>query len=94
MEMTACSSTPLPELSKTKGLLRRTGQGDDHGRHMDYIHYNPMKHGLVCCPQAWPNSSIAQGMRQGAYAADWMCLRDSGPARAVNFGDVEGRAGV
>ena len=61
---------------------------------MDYIHYNPMKHGLVCCPQAWPNSSIAQGMRQGAYAADWMCLRDSGPARAANFGDVEGRAGV
>jgi putative transposase len=26
----------------------------DHERHPDYIHYNPVKHGLVTCPHLWP----------------------------------------
>ncbi|MCH8992100.1 MAG: transposase [Acidobacteria bacterium] len=66
---------------------------DDYGRHMDYIHYNPVKHGLVRCPHAWPHSSFAKCVRQGAYAADWMCLCTGRPVKPPDFGDVEGRAG-
>lgn len=30
---------------------------EDWCRHVDYIHYNPVKHGLVDDPTAWPFSS-------------------------------------
>jgi len=30
----------------------------DFDRHFDYIHYNPVKHGLASCPHAWPASSF------------------------------------
>ena len=66
---------------------------DDYGRHMDYIHYNSVTPGLVRCPHAWPHSSFAKWVRQGAYAADWMCLCADRPAKPPDFGDVEGRAG-
>ena len=31
---------------------------DDLARHIDYIHFNPVKHGFVADPFAWPWSSI------------------------------------
>ncbi|WP_458789442.1 REP-associated tyrosine transposase [Adonisia turfae] len=31
---------------------------DDFARHVEYIHYNPVKHGLVQNPHDWPYSSI------------------------------------
>jgi putative transposase len=43
----------------------------DHGRHVDYIHYNPVKHGLVANPADWPHSSLHRFIRQGVLAADW-----------------------
>jgi putative transposase len=30
---------------------------EDFRRHLDYIHYNPVKHGLASAPVAWPHSS-------------------------------------
>jgi putative transposase len=45
----------------------------DLERHLDYIHYNPVKHGLVSCPHLWPHSSFMRWVRQGAYAANWCC---------------------
>ena len=27
---------------------------NDYERHVEYIHYNPVKHGLVRCPHEWP----------------------------------------
>jgi len=30
----------------------------DFETHMDYMHYNPVKHGLARCPHAWPYSSF------------------------------------
>ncbi len=30
---------------------------DDLRRHVDYIHYNPVKHGLAADPEAWPYST-------------------------------------
>ncbi len=43
----------------------------DWQRHMDYIHYNPVKHGLVKQPSDWPWSSFANAVKKGWYAADW-----------------------
>ncbi len=43
----------------------------DWGRHVDYIHYNPVKHGLVTRPTDWPYSSLHRFVRQGRIPADW-----------------------
>lgn len=43
----------------------------DSARHMDYIHFNPVKHGLVSSAIEWPYSSFHQYVRSGVYAPDW-----------------------
>ena len=43
----------------------------DWRRHMDYIHYNPVKHGYVENPGDWPHSSFRQAIKDGLYALDW-----------------------
>lgn len=45
--------------------------GDDLSRHIDYVHYNPVKHGLVRSPFQWEYSSIHKYRENGYYAADW-----------------------
>ena len=44
---------------------------NDWRRHMDYIHYNPVKHGYVRSVAEWPYSSFARCVAKGWYAADW-----------------------
>jgi putative transposase len=44
---------------------------DDMDRHMDYIHYNPVKHGLAATPAEWPHSSFMRLVRVGMYPLDW-----------------------
>jgi putative transposase len=39
----------------------------DYGQHFDYLHYNPVKHGLVDCPRAWPYSTFHRWVEQGVY---------------------------
>ena len=46
---------------------------DDYERHLDYIHYNPVKHGLASSPGSWPYSSFPQWVNKGVYAPDWGC---------------------
>jgi putative transposase len=43
----------------------------DFARHMDYIHFNPVKHGLVQKPGEWPYSTFGQCVRKGLYEAGW-----------------------
>ncbi|MBN1211986.1 MAG: transposase [candidate division Zixibacteria bacterium] len=43
----------------------------DMNRHIDYIHYNPVKHGMVKSPFAWPESSIHGYFKNGYYSHDW-----------------------
>jgi putative transposase len=45
----------------------------DRIRHLDYIHYNPVKHGYVNCPHAWPHSSFQRFVVWGHYEHDWCC---------------------
>lgn len=44
---------------------------DDLRRHVDYIHYNPVKHGVVKTPADWPYSSFRRAVARGDYPADW-----------------------
>jgi putative transposase len=47
----------------------------DFARHVDYIHYNPVKHGLATSPLAWRYSSFCRYVEAGAYAPDWGCCK-------------------
>jgi putative transposase len=44
---------------------------DDFARHIEYIHYNPVKHGYVASAAEWPHSSIHRYIRDGMVPADW-----------------------
>ena len=44
---------------------------NDFARHVDYIHYNPVKHGLAVTPQSWKWSSIHRYIHLGIMPADW-----------------------
>jgi putative transposase len=43
----------------------------DFQRHLDYIHYNPVKHGLVDSPAEWPFSTFHRFVQAGLYPANW-----------------------
>jgi len=43
----------------------------DFARHVDYIHYNPIKHGYVIRSVDWPYSSIHRYIRQSVLTPDW-----------------------
>jgi putative transposase len=43
----------------------------DYERHVDYIHYNPVKHGQVTRPADWPYSSFHRYVRGGIYTIEW-----------------------
>ena len=53
---------------------------DDYRRHIDYIHFNPVKHGYVKRAGDWPHSSFHRYVRDGRLPADWGLATDiSGP---------------
>lgn len=43
----------------------------DFERHVDYIHYNPVRHGHVTRVADWPHSSFQRYVKAGIYAPDW-----------------------
>jgi putative transposase len=43
----------------------------DLNNHTNYIHYNPVKHGLCQHPLDWPWSSFHRYMRNETYQANW-----------------------
>lgn len=55
---------------------------DEHDwmAHMDYLHYNPVKHGLVERVVDWPYSSFHRCVKRGWYAADWGASEPFAPA--------------
>ena len=55
----------------------------DYSAHMDYVHYNPVKHGLVARVSAWPYSSFHRCVEAGIYPADW----GGGPPIDAEFGE-------
>ncbi len=43
----------------------------DFEAHVDYIHYNPVKHGWARRAAEWPYSSFSRFVERGMYSADW-----------------------
>lgn len=44
---------------------------EDFINHMDYLHYNPVKHGLVERVADWQYSSFHRYVKNGVYPLDW-----------------------
>ena len=49
---------------------------EDMNRHVDYVHFNPVKHGLAGSPVDWPHSSFSEYYLQGLYQSDWGIVDD------------------
>ena len=56
----------------------------DLERHFDYIHYNPVKHGLVRHPGDYPHSSFGEYVRRGWYGPAW---KEGGVIEAPDYGE-------
>jgi putative transposase len=64
----------------------------DFGRHMDYIHFNPVKHGHATCPHAWPWSTFTRWVREGVYERDWYCVCQRRRKGAPDFTGLDATA--
>jgi putative transposase len=77
-------------IKRERGLWQRRFwehaiRDDAHlARHVDYIHYNPVKHGFVGRVRDWPYSSFHRYVAQDHLPADWG--RDLGEMRG-EFGE-------
>ncbi len=49
----------------------------DFQAYMDYVHFNPMKHGLVKTVADWPYSTFHRLVERGMYTRDWAGGADS-----------------
>ena len=54
---------------------------EDFAKHVDYIHYNPVKHGFVSSPLEWKHSSFHKFVRTGVLDVEW------GASDDMDFGD-------
>lgn len=57
----------------------------DLSRHIDYIHFNPVKHGLVQAPRDWAWSSFHRYVKMGYYDPDWGDMPEE--ARELKYGE-------
>jgi putative transposase len=44
---------------------------NDYATHVDYVHFNPVRHGLVGNVAAWPYLSFRNAVARGLYPAAW-----------------------
>ena len=81
------TSQAMPELSGSISLSRnlrresglwqrrfwehRIRDEQDYRQHLDYLHWNPVRHALVERVADWPWSSYHRLVREGVYPADW-----------------------
>lgn len=81
--MRSCKAVFTREYKRSRGLrgnvtIWQTGFMDhvirdeyDFERHLNYMHYNPVKHGLVQHPEDWAHSSFRTWKERGHYADGW-----------------------
>jgi len=73
----ATPANPSQAQRREKGIWQRRfwehtiRDAEDWRRHLDYIHYNPVKHGYTQAPGDWPHSSFMRFVRKGWYDVDW-----------------------
>lgn len=74
---------PIPSANKSKQSRREKGvwqrrfwehtlrDESDWRNHLDYIHYNPVKHGYTHQVNEWPYSSFHRSVKWGWYESSW-----------------------
>jgi putative transposase len=74
---TSPSRSPSKIAKREKGIWQRRywehtiRDEADLAAHVDYVHYNPVKHGLVTCAADWPHSSLHTFIVRGDLPPDW-----------------------
>ena len=63
---------------------------EDLARHVDYVHFNPVKHALVTRVRHWPHSSFHRYVWQGILPEDWVGDMREGTA---GYGERDERDG-
>ena len=71
--------TPTPDMARLgyrgiwqRGYWEHTIRDDrDYAAHVDYTHFNPVKHGFVTDPAEWAYSSFRRCAAHGMYPAGW-----------------------
>ena len=69
--------SPSRVLKRERGIWQRRywehliRDEHDYQSHIDYIHYNPVKHGYAQTPVNWPYSSIHQYIKRGELPKNW-----------------------
>ena len=84
IKMTFSKALPLTEQRSTiriargeRGIWQRRywehliRDEEDFRAHMDYVHINPLKHGLVKMVNEWPFSTFHRLVEKGIYPEDW-----------------------
>ena len=79
----SCGLPADPDRSRSKIAKREKGvwqrrywehairSDADLSRHIDYIHFNPVKHDLVTRARDWPHSSFHRYVGRGFLPVDW-----------------------
>lgn len=73
-------------LWQTRYWEHRIRDARDLQAHVDYIHYNPVKHGHVQRPIEWPFSSLHRYVAHGVLPRDWASEPDP-PSKAHTWGE-------
>jgi putative transposase len=74
---THANASPSKQRQREKGIWQRRfwehqiRDEADLQRHVDYIHYNPVKHGLVDRVSDWPYSSFHRYVDEGKLPRAW-----------------------
>ncbi|RJP23263.1 MAG: transposase [Candidatus Omnitrophota bacterium] len=50
----------------------------DFNHHLNYLHYNPVKHGLVTNPKDWPWSTFQRYVKLNWYESEWGASEPNG----------------
>lgn len=58
---------------------------NDLNKHLDYIHYNPIKHGQVKALKDWEYSSFHKFVKNGFYENNWCNFDDINNISIINY---------
>ncbi len=67
----------VERVAKRKTLWESSGwdqtltSAEDLERHIDFVHYNPVKHGVAASPWEYSHSSFREFVKHGYYFKDW-----------------------
>ncbi len=73
----ATDLAPSKSAKREKGIWQRRfwehqiRDDVDLQKHIDYLHFNPVKHGLVKRVKDWPHSSFHAYVKRGVLPEDW-----------------------